>query len=432
MNAFSLGISNNEKESILSQHKQIYNGYKTLNPSPVANEQPLYVQDFANDKDGMTVNNKGEVMKYTNMGINESKEIDEFFYFDKDNEDKEEREKQFSNILSLLGNQDKDRDEFDGKPSKVIGVDSNINKERMEEGEMCEQCGLNESMCECGTNEETNKNITEETYDEFSAGIRSIADNIIKSQQFNDLISDTDPADFSDEFEFADNLISWSLKDYEDSPFYDELVEYIKDTYSEDFFDAYRVVMGDEFDDEEGDKSHLSHPFPGVIDIDYEEMDEDVDDGEVASEVEPAYQFQSHGPEDVYGTLKDYDSEHPHHDYDSMEDVAKYDPSSDLENMFPDLDFGRAFSDEPSDTFQHDSGDVDRMGDEGLGQDTENDMDLGGVGSGYDFESDGADQSVYMGEEDEIEEEVDDDLKESFKTQKTKILEMFNRFNKYN
>ena len=60
-----------------------------------------------------------------------------------------------------------------------------------------------------------------------------------------------DPSEFSDEFEFADNLISWSLSDYEDSPFYDELYDYIKDVYSEDFFDAYRVVMGDEFDDDD-------------------------------------------------------------------------------------------------------------------------------------------------------------------------------------
>jgi hypothetical protein len=34
----------------------------------------LYVQDFANDKEGFVVNNKGDVKKYTNMGINESQE----------------------------------------------------------------------------------------------------------------------------------------------------------------------------------------------------------------------------------------------------------------------------------------------------------------------------------------------------------------------
>jgi len=45
--------------------------------STVSNEQPLYVQDFAKDKDGMVINNKGEIKKYTNFGINESTEAKE-------------------------------------------------------------------------------------------------------------------------------------------------------------------------------------------------------------------------------------------------------------------------------------------------------------------------------------------------------------------
>jgi hypothetical protein len=157
------------------------------------------------------------------------------------------------------------------------------------------------------------------------------------------------------------------------------------------------------------------------------EMEEDLDIGDVASSVEPAYQFQSHGPEDVYGTLKDYDSEHPHHDYDSMEDVEKYDPSDDLSSMFGELSDGMAFGGGASDTFQHDAGDVDREGDEGLGQDTENDMDLSNVKPAYDFESDGA-LNVY---EDDVEEEVDEDLKESFSKQRNLTLEMFQRMGKF-
>ena len=220
-------------------------------------------------------------------------------------------------------------------------------------------------------------------------------------------------------------------------------------------FDDDNFDEDDDFEDEDEDDEFDDDD---TIDIDYEEMDEDIDDGDVASDVEPAYQFQSHGPEDVYGTLKDYDSEHPHHDYDSMEDVAKYDPSSDLENMFPDLDFGRAFSDEPSDTFQHDAGDVDREGDEGLGQDTENDMDLGSAKSGYNFYSGGSDgmgdDTEFNMEEqfDDVEMEgpglsimdledvpedgpdfdIDDDLKESFNNTRKLTLEMFQRLSKFN
>ena len=68
---FGLGqLSPSEKSDILDQHKQVYNGYKTMLPQ-VSNTQPLYVQDYANDKNGITVNNKGEVKHYMNFGINE-------------------------------------------------------------------------------------------------------------------------------------------------------------------------------------------------------------------------------------------------------------------------------------------------------------------------------------------------------------------------
>ena len=68
---FGLGqLSATEKSDILDQHKSLYNGYQTMQPQ-VSNTQPLYTYDFAGDKDGLVVNNKGEVKKYTNMGINE-------------------------------------------------------------------------------------------------------------------------------------------------------------------------------------------------------------------------------------------------------------------------------------------------------------------------------------------------------------------------
>ena len=68
---FGLGqLSSDEKNDILNQHKSLYNGYQTMQPE-VSNTQPLYVYDNAMDKEGLVVNNKGEVKKYTNMGINE-------------------------------------------------------------------------------------------------------------------------------------------------------------------------------------------------------------------------------------------------------------------------------------------------------------------------------------------------------------------------
>ncbi len=69
MNAYFFKMTKAEKDNILDQHKKVYDGYVT---NYVQNNlQPLYVQDFANDKVGLTVSNKGKVMGYTNMNINE-------------------------------------------------------------------------------------------------------------------------------------------------------------------------------------------------------------------------------------------------------------------------------------------------------------------------------------------------------------------------
>jgi hypothetical protein len=64
-------MTNEERTNILDQHKEIYDGYVTQYAN--TNEQPLYVQDLANDKNGITVNNRGEVGEYRNMNINEMK-----------------------------------------------------------------------------------------------------------------------------------------------------------------------------------------------------------------------------------------------------------------------------------------------------------------------------------------------------------------------
>jgi hypothetical protein len=74
MKQWAIGLmSNEEKRNILDKHRSLYDGYRTMQPQ-VAKEQPLYIQDFAGDKGGITVNNKFDVKKYTNVGINESKE----------------------------------------------------------------------------------------------------------------------------------------------------------------------------------------------------------------------------------------------------------------------------------------------------------------------------------------------------------------------
>ena len=103
-------ISDEEKNSILQNHSAFYNGYATGNvPS---NLQPLRVDNSIKDFDGVTVDNQGNVKTYTNHNVNEV-EV-------KKDED--------------LGPED--RDEFDGRKSRVVGVDSDIKKQRKETNEM--------------------------------------------------------------------------------------------------------------------------------------------------------------------------------------------------------------------------------------------------------------------------------------------------------
>lgn len=74
MRGYSI-MSEEERQSILSQHQTLYNGYAVKNVT--SNMTPLTVGDYALDKGGITVNNNGEVSQYKNHKINESKELDE-------------------------------------------------------------------------------------------------------------------------------------------------------------------------------------------------------------------------------------------------------------------------------------------------------------------------------------------------------------------
>jgi len=70
MNAYFFKMNREEKENILDQHKKLYDGYVTKY-NQESNMTPLYVQDLANDKNGVTVNGRGDVKNYTNTNIHE-------------------------------------------------------------------------------------------------------------------------------------------------------------------------------------------------------------------------------------------------------------------------------------------------------------------------------------------------------------------------
>jgi hypothetical protein len=151
--------------------------------------------------------------------------------------------------------------------------------------------------------------------------------------------------------------------------------------------------------------SHLDDEEFGSI----EEQGGNVDDMN-DDDVQPAYNFDSNGPGDVY----------PVNEFE--DDVKEYEPmeSAWAEN---ELEEGDIYGDA-------EFNEIDVSGVQGI---------YGAMDRAYDFDSGGPGKAgpyqefSYESELDEEEfKEVDEDLKESFLIQKNKITEMFNRFNKYN
>jgi hypothetical protein len=69
-----MNLTREEKENILDKHKTLYDGYAVRQNQ--SNMTPLYTQDYANDKGGITIDSKGNISTYNNkMYMKESKEI---------------------------------------------------------------------------------------------------------------------------------------------------------------------------------------------------------------------------------------------------------------------------------------------------------------------------------------------------------------------
>lgn len=300
---FGLGqLSSEEKSDILDQHKSVYNGYQTMQPQ-VSNTQPLTVYDFAGDKDGITVNNKGEVKKYTNMGINE---------------------------------------QVSKKSMCECGGE-------MYEGE-CMECGYKSDMSEG----------------------EGKLDDIYNVEDLN---SD---AGF-DYIEGGSNDV-------------DTFEGMHKNLYKEDEY---------EDDDNEDD---------GFLD---DELDEQGGYRKVTSDpIEPAYDFVSGGPDDVY-PVNEYETMESAFDDEEIDEVDVSGSQGTYSDMEPPYDFdskgpGKA-------------GPYQRFSFEGEEEDED---DFGFATHNGDFDGDDSEEEEW--------EEIDTDLQEGFKNQKNKIMEMFNRFNKYN
>ena len=332
---FGLGqLSSEEKSDILDQHKSVYNGYRTMHPQ-VSNTQPLTVYDFAGDKDGITVNNKGEVKKYTNMGINE----------------------------------------------------------QVESKSVCEQCGgtMKENVCEqCGTNEEI-----EEGDSDWDA---TLMDGL---EEETGKLSDI-----------------YNVEDLNSDAGFDYIEGGSNDT---DTFEGMHknLYKEDEYEDDDNEDD-------GFLDDQLDEQGGNADDMNVDS-VEPGYDFKNKGPEqfgdDTYSIKAD------DMDLDDEEEWDAFDfTSGGPDDVYPVNEYETMES-----AFTDEIDEVDISGSQGI---------YGAMDPAYDFDSEGPGkagpyqefsyESEMDEEEDEEWEEIDEDLQEDFKNQKNKIMEMFNRFNRYN
>jgi hypothetical protein len=435
---FGLGqLSATEKSDILNQHKSVYNGYQTMQPQ-VSNTQPLYVYDAAGDKEGFVVNNKGEVKKYTNMGINEQVETKE--------------------VCDDCGAMIMD------------GMCNECGSGYMEEGmgETCE-CGgtMYEGMCnECGSGymeEETGH--LDDIYNQEdlnpTAGFDYIQGSSNDVDTFEGMHKKLYKESDSDEFvNYDDNMEDDDdFQDYESSYTEDGMDDPDNEDDGFEDINASEVTDGelDEINIEDlikGKKYKYNHPLhssefeyssehkypegenmygfksgktgyaiPGKQVKDYvshlddeefgsiEEQGGNVDDMN-DDDVQPAYNFDSNGPGDVYPVNEFEDDDIK--EYEQMESAFAED---DLEegDIYGDAEFNE----------------IDVSGVQGI---------YGAMDRAYDFDSGGPGKAgpyqefSYESELDEEEEfkDVDEDLKESFLIQKNKITEMFNRFNKYN
>jgi len=350
---FGLGqLSATEKQNILDQHKSLYNGYQTMQPQ-VSNTQPLYTYDFSGDKDGMVVNNKGEVKKYTNMGINEQVESKEMceqcggrmtegICEQCAGGEMEEGVGKLDDIYNVkdLGNNDFDYVEGGGNDYGTFEKMHHMKKIKSEgeyedpdnEDDGFEDLQVGDQIDEQGYTGGGNapdmdlSNI-KPAYDFVSDGPmaggdvyptegemeeQAPEDNMRYRRRgitYDNLLSFIDYEktqwdmchDFSDEFEYADNIISSAIdnffaetgQDPETDEFFDELHDICKDWFGEDLISGYYEECGGQEEEEEEDFMFMESAFS---DEEIEEANDISGSQGIYGEMDPPYDFDSKGP----------------------------------------------------------------------------------------------------------------------------------------
>ena len=372
MKAYFLNIPNEERNSILDQHKSIYNGYKT---SYGANaEQPLFVQDLANDKGGITVNNKGEVTTYKNHLVNESEvkevmgDINKYSpmsYVKKILSGEmsiEEVSKETGLPLTILS---KLANKLSGKPLEVKEYASaDTNYDEVDSAYDFQSGGPEEFEPDYET-------------DPMDSDIQAIQ-NMFDFQSQND--SDPDAREMVKNSEKAMNQEFSGKEKYGD-----ETNAY--DFQSDGPDDAYESVIKE--DDNKKSLSDIAREL--MLSQRFEKLANEMEPFDYSDEFEFADNF-------LYQLLSDYDGEDF---YDDLFDEVKMEYGDIILSMY-----GKPDDDDDDDDDMYESVIEENM-----------------------CEQCGMTETLC---ECWMKEEVEGDLQESFKQEKEKITEMFNRFKKYN
>jgi len=89
-----------------------------------------------------------------------------------------------------------------------------------------------------------------EMMNEEDESVEDIGDSLLNSEKFEEILNTTYSSDFSDEFEYADNIIYYLISDYVDTEIEEDLIDYIKEVYGDQLLDLFR--SGND-DDDDGD-----------------------------------------------------------------------------------------------------------------------------------------------------------------------------------
>ena len=456
---FGLGqLSSDEKNDILNQHKSLYNGYQTMQPE-VSNTQPLYVYDNAMDKEGLVVNNKGEVKKYTNMGINEQSK------FSVKNMIKEELQNEVCDDCDAMEMDEASNmcecggEMYEGECSECGWKMEEIDEETGHLDDIYDEEDLNPNAGfdyiegpsnDIDTFEGMHKNLyKEDDYDSSdweSAEPSGTEDGVDDPENEDDGYEDMNASEVTDSEMEKGKKYKYKTPSFEDELEYeDEFKDKLGSSAPmfkfkgknasghmlskkdiERFLTAMDEQSGlaDYLDTDDQPSYDFTSGGPDEFGDDtYSEKADDMDlDDE---EVRPAFDFESEGP--------GMGSAYPVNEYDEMEsafadEIDEVDISG-VQGIYGDMDPAYDFDSEgpgkagPYQEFSYESEDKD--GDDYEEDELKVDFDK------FDPRKKSWEEIKAHTGDDEWS-EIDEDLQESFINQKNKITEMFNRFNKYN